>query len=272
MTQQPSGWYDDPGDPEVLRYWDGVVWTSHCAPKKSPTAAQSTIGLSQQAGAGPAAPSTTVMPQPGWQVEPGPQYPYEQYQQYRQYQQSSGWPSLGPTTSDGVPLASWGKRLVAWILDSLLIYAVVSNFITPLLLSDYDAKIEAFSNATAEAMVNEDQAAFVDSLVDILAISLQAALIAFLVGSVYSIAFWTTTAQTPGKMAAGISVRHTDRPGPLTLGIALKRRVIELLAVFVPFLSLFDGLWPLWDGKRQALHDKVASTQVVVGKQPRKQS
>jgi uncharacterized RDD family membrane protein YckC len=34
---------------------------------------------------------------------------------------------------------------------------------------------------------------------------------------------------------------------------------------------LLDGLWPLWDDKRQALHDKVASTQVVEGKQPRKQ-
>ena len=46
----------------------------------------------------------------------------------------------------------------------------------------------------------------------------------------------------------------------------------------VPFISgiyfiifLLDGQWPLWDDKRQALHDKVASTQVVEGKQPRKQ-
>jgi uncharacterized RDD family membrane protein YckC len=100
----------------------------------------------------------------------------------------------------------------------------------------------------------------------------QAGLIAFLIASVYAIAFWTTTAQTPGKMAAGISVRHTDRPGPLTLGTAVRRRVVALLAIFIPFLSLVDGLWPLWDGKRQALHDKLAGTQVVVGAQPRKQA
>ena len=31
MTQ-PSGWYDDPNDADLLRYWDGVVWTSHVAP------------------------------------------------------------------------------------------------------------------------------------------------------------------------------------------------------------------------------------------------
>ena len=38
------------------------------------------------------------------------------------------------------------------------------------------------------------------------------------------------------------------------------------------FLSLLDYLWPLWDSKRQALHDKLADTQVVVGKQPRRQA
>ncbi|WP_081795016.1 RDD family protein [Nocardioides sp. URHA0020] len=27
--------------------------------------------------------------------------------------------------------------------------------------------------------------------------------------------------------------------------------------------SLLDGLWPLWDGKRQALHDKAARPNVV---------
>ena len=32
---------------------------------------------------------------------------------------------------------------------------------------------------------------------------------------------------------------------------------------------LVDYLWPLWDDKRQALHDKVAQTQVVMGKQPK---
>jgi uncharacterized RDD family membrane protein YckC len=49
------------------------------------------------------------------------------------------------------------------------------------------------------------------------------------------------------------------------------RRLVPLASQVVPFLSLLDGLWPLWDDKRQALHDKVAKTQVVEGKQPRGQ-
>ena len=34
-TPQP-GWYDDPGDSRVFRYWDGVGWSVHTAPKPPP--------------------------------------------------------------------------------------------------------------------------------------------------------------------------------------------------------------------------------------------
>ncbi|MDH6199089.1 hypothetical protein M2272_005756 [Mycobacterium frederiksbergense] len=29
----PAAWYDDPRDPRMFRYWDGVRWTEHVAPK-----------------------------------------------------------------------------------------------------------------------------------------------------------------------------------------------------------------------------------------------
>lgn len=29
----PASWYDDPGNPRMLRYWDGTQWTEHLAPK-----------------------------------------------------------------------------------------------------------------------------------------------------------------------------------------------------------------------------------------------
>ena len=45
---QRAGWYDDPENPDNLRYFDGVVWTSHTTPRASPSVAQSTIGLAQQ--------------------------------------------------------------------------------------------------------------------------------------------------------------------------------------------------------------------------------
>jgi uncharacterized RDD family membrane protein YckC len=68
-------------------------------------------------------------------------------------------------------------------------------------------------------------------------------------------------------------VRLRARPGPLPWGTVLARWVMQNLGsavVVVPLLgplgwvySLLDDLWPLWDGQRQALHDKVARTNVV---------
>jgi uncharacterized RDD family membrane protein YckC len=53
----------------------------------------------------------------------------------------------------------------------------------------------------------------------------------------------------------------------------LVRWATQNLATFLAFVplvgfvawvfSILDDLWPLWDGKRQALHDKAARTNVV---------
>lgn len=32
MTTTPAGWYQDPQDPSLQRYWDGSTWTQHTAP------------------------------------------------------------------------------------------------------------------------------------------------------------------------------------------------------------------------------------------------
>ena len=47
MTETPQtpsgpGWYEDPHDPLLLRYFDGVVWSAHTTPRRSPTADSST--------------------------------------------------------------------------------------------------------------------------------------------------------------------------------------------------------------------------------------
>ena len=45
--------------------------------------------------------------------------------------------------------------------------------------------------------------------------------------------------------------------------------MVPLLSYLVFFVTLADLLWPLRDPRRQALHDKIAGTQVVRGRQPR---
>ena len=80
-------------------------------------------------------------------------------------------------------------------------------------------------------------------------------------------------------MALGISVRLRERPGNPTLLVALKRQLIYVgtsLLSLVPgigaaavIIKLLNLLWPLWDDKRQALHDKIATTNVVVQRRDR---
>jgi len=31
----PAGWYPDPNDPSMWRWWDGMVWTEHFAPRQA---------------------------------------------------------------------------------------------------------------------------------------------------------------------------------------------------------------------------------------------
>jgi uncharacterized RDD family membrane protein YckC len=69
--------------------------------------------------------------------------------------------------------------------------------------------------------------------------------------------------QTVGKMALGIAVRDIDTGGPVGAGRALLRRFIFVATYFGLILFVLNALSPLWDGRRQAWHDKVARTCVV---------
>jgi uncharacterized RDD family membrane protein YckC len=288
MSQQPSGWYDDPSNPEMLRYWDGVMWTDHTAPKKSPTlpqSSQSTIGLPQQQDPSvPQAPQAPQPPQPtapmqqgGWQGQNAPQQYPPQYQQYPQAPGAAAWMNAGPSTADGVPLASWGRRVVARILDNI-ITGIISAIVGWSWLSDLITWYTDIIRRAADTGVAPDATTMTTEMSKYL---VPLVIVGLVVGVVYETFFLTRVGATPGKMALGMSVRRTGAAGPLDLVSALKRQVIQVLASatnaspvlgsLFSILTLLDYLWPLWDGRRQALHDKLADTQVVMGKQPPKQ-
>ena len=72
--------------------------------------------------------------------------------------------------------------------------------------------------------------------------------------------------QTLGKQATGIRIVRDDGR-QMTFGRALLREGVGkyLLALITLYVYLVvDYLWPLWDRENQALHDKIASTHVVV--------
>ena len=98
----------------------------------------------------------------------------------------------------------------------------------------------------------------------------------------YEIVLLTWHGTTPGRRLVGISVRLRERPGPPPLSAVVRRtfvkeagNIVGLLPVVGLLGSLFtilDSLWPLWDERREALHDKAGATDVVLGQQPRRHS
>ncbi len=188
----------------------------------------------------------------------------------------------GPTTPDGVPLAGYWQRVGAYLIDGLiqglLSFVLGGYFLYRAVKPWIDSVGEAISSGNADAMSTMET-----SLTDYLTGTdfLIFSLISFLVGLVYTVGFWTKIGATPGKMAMGISVRERERPGPLPLVVAVRRYALSIVTTVLGLISsafgtlgailgLADVLWPIWDPKRQALHDKIAGTNVVRGKQPRR--
>jgi uncharacterized RDD family membrane protein YckC len=296
MTQ-PAGWYDDPQDPTQLRYWDGVIWSSNVTPKVSPTVEQSTIGMpygvtpaaARPEGAGsygaqgvPSASGGLGSPQDQGQQDG--QWPaYGQHPGYLPTQQ--GWQSNPvPSTPDGVPLSGWWKRVLARFLDGIIIFIAtlpltfvplrrVVTIFMDVMQQSWDAAQRGSSTAPQVSAALTEEMNGKIALVSLIGL-------AFFV--VYEITFLALIGATPGKMAVGISVRLRDEPGPPPLVAVLKRTFVKegpafiesvpVLGFLLGLFSLLNVLWPLWDSKKQALHDKVAKTNVVVGSQPKRRS
>jgi uncharacterized RDD family membrane protein YckC len=296
MTQ-PSGWYDDPQDPSQLRYWDGVVWSSHITPKVSPTVEQSTIGMpygvtpaaarppsagSYGAQGPPTAPGGFHPPGGGQgEGQPGDQWPPYGQDPGPLGQVQYGWQSHPPvpTTPDGVVLSGWWKRVLARILDTILIEIVTLPLTFAPLKRVFDILMDYFQRVMVAAEAGSSTMP-VQPTTELMGPILQASLTVLVVYLVYEVTFLTMTGATLGKKAVGISVRLRDRPGPPPLVAVLKRTAVKeagslvgsvpVVGTFGSFFSLLDALWPLWDVKRQAIHDKVGATNVVVGPQPKR--
>ena len=77
--------------------------------------------------------------------------------------------------------------------------------------------------------------------------------------------------QSVGKHVMGTQVVRADDGAPLSWAfnfivrtILVKGLVVEVASsITFGIFTLVNYLWPLWDGKRQAVHDKMVGTYVV---------
>jgi uncharacterized RDD family membrane protein YckC len=285
MTNPPAGWYPDPAPqsaPGRLRYWDGAQWTEHLhdpaptpAPAPAPTpepnpAAPAYPGPDPQVPAG-ASPSYPTSPQP---------FPQAYGQPYPASGQGDGQPAgtVRTTTPDGVPLSGWWWRVLARILDGFILIPVYALALVPVVASQWH-ELTQWVDDLSYAADHHLADAPMPALFDFTSGPGIALLLSLVVTNiVWEALFLSWKQATPGKLICGLRVRRRGTPG-LT-GSAILRRIgfvgaislaseIPVLGIVFGLVGLVDYLWPLWDSKKQALHDKVAGTNVVrPGPQP----
>lgn len=297
-----AGWFEDPDDAEQLRYFDGIIWTKHTTPRRTiwhatPATEQSAAQVTQpgthvghEAAHGETSGPPTSGPY-GYPTQPPhtqpshTQAPYGEarsqqpnpYQQQQHQQQRP--PTAGPVTKDGAPLASMASRFAAWLIDSavtwviglalggVLLWRGLGNY--PEIVAD---AVAAGTTAPADAAALAEQIQF-----DLLWLG-AFAVVQMLVGVGYHTYFLSRSGATPGRRAAGISVRLVERPGILSPADAMRRsllRPVLFLFTYTPGLGLFampisllDALSAFWHPQRQTLHDRIGRTVVVTGGQP----
>jgi uncharacterized RDD family membrane protein YckC len=181
-------------------------------------------------------------------------------------------PATDPgVTPDGAQLASWGRRLSAYLIDGLII-STVSFSLSWHWLSNYiDDAIDRIDETSRTGGTTPSPfAGMFDSWGNMLVIGL-VGIAVFVIYHATLLRF--ANGASLGKKALGVRVRLRERDGRLPWSAIGQRLLIQLVPSFGALVPLFgsvvvifgwvDGLWPLWDAKNQALHEKWPDTNVV---------
>jgi len=235
-------------------------WSSP-APEPQPSGPQSPGPQSPGPGAlpGGSIPGSSLGPQSPQGSQP-PGYGGPQSPGYTGPVPPGGWqqpPAYRPGVQSQAPLAGWGARLGAWIIDGLIV--VVPALIV---LAVLGAGVLASSEGNSDAGV----IAFVGGLI---LTFLVIAVISFIYAPLLMKRQGANNGQTWGKQLLGIRAVRDDSQ-PYTFGsAALREVVLKNLAVgiassIIPLIPWFlNFFWPLWDDQNRALHDMAASSHVV---------
>ncbi|MFP5283573.1 MAG: RDD family protein [Actinomycetes bacterium] len=256
----PTGWYPDPTDPGQERWWDGWQWSRNVRPREGaqpyPPAPTSGPPTSQAPptypGGYPHAYPGAADGQPGYPPVPyGPGVPARQ----------------AAATADGVPLAGWWVRVLAVVVDGLIVGAVAFGLSFGIWQRVLERMIVTIQEAASAG--GPPPGLLAGSEVITASEALLVAAIQFAVGLAYHVLFLRFKAATPGKLATGLRVVPVDH-GRATARLSWGTVLIRALVWLAPMLNgltyavrLVDALLPLWQPRRQSLHDLAAKTQVV---------
>ena len=157
--------------------------------------------------------------------------------------------------------ATWGDRVIAALIDGAIVLGVY--IVISLIFAGAFVGLGGLANMTDAA--NNPEAA--NALAGLSCLGCLAAISVPLI-VYFLIGLWNKV-WLPAKRGYSIGqgvmkLRIVGADGNLVpLGTLALRLVITVVFGFIPFVPLLDILWPLWDERRQTLHDKAVNTYVV---------
>lgn len=173
-----------------------------------------------------------------WPPQPGPFFPPPQY------------PANAPNWAATPALAGYGVRLGGWFIDWLIV-SVGATAVMIMTGSIHHSRTAAgtsgityqsgYSIGTGGVAIH--------------------AVIAIVYGAILC---GSKRGQTVGMMAVGIKAVDQNSGKPIGVPRAAGRAAFEYLMAILLFVPwIIDMLFPLWDPRKQTLHDKVTATVVV---------
>lgn len=162
----------------------------------------------------------------------------------------------GAGATGGAPYATWGIRLGGYLIDAVIFVPVI----IVLAILFRHTHVLAIHFHTRRSGVSQRRTF---------------SLLSVLITAVGFLAYATILCggprgQTVGMMAVGVRVVRQGTHQVLGYGRAFGRAILEQVLRLLGFASIFlgiiwviDMLYPLWDGKRQTLHDKATGTVVL---------
>lgn len=212
------------------------------------------------------APATPQVAGPPGFPQPTPYGPAPSYPPYYGPPQQYGWrPPPVPLSPDGRPLADFGTRLLAHLIDAAILTGIAMIIALPVFFIVGFNLMPDLADATPQYSGPEFESAFGEVFLTFLLLELGFVVVLLVGYYVYYVEMMFRSGQTVGKKLMKIQVVPIALGGTMTRSVAAKRYLVEFIGgVFVPFFSYLDGLWQLWDKPyQQTLHDKFAKTVVI---------
>ena len=161
----------------------------------------------------------------------------------------------GDDAPDRIEFASWGRRVLGYLVDSFLGAVAGIPFYVGYAMGASEIKLRIDNNG------NE----VLDPSSDISAASYGMLALGLLIMLAFGI--WNVlirqgrTGYTLGKTVVGIRLVSGISGQPLGVGVCFVRQLAHIVDSLVCYLG---WLWPLWDGRNQTLADKIVGSVVVI--------